>query len=112
MLDIPQLREGQTVRVSQKVTEAKRERTIVFPGKLLKVRGTGINKTITVRQNLEGVDVDKIFPVMLPTITKIEVVEQVKSLTKGGVATKRKARKSSKSSKSSKSTKKTRKTKK
>jgi len=103
MLDIPNLREGQTIRVFQKMTEGKRERNVPFMGKLLKVRGSGINQTITVKQHLEGIDVEKIFPVLLPTITKIEVIEQVKSLIKGAPTGKKKAKKSKKSSKPTKS---------
>ena len=34
---------------------------------------------ITVRQNLEGIDVEKIIPLALPTITKIEVIEEKKT---------------------------------
>lgn len=83
MQDIPQLREGQLIRVFQKITEGKRERNVPFEGKLIKVHGAGLNRMITVRQNLEGIDVDKIFPTALPTITKIEVLEQVRSLVKG-----------------------------
>ena len=99
MIDIPQLREGQQVRVFQKMTEGKRERNVPFAGKLLKVHGVGSNQTITVRQNLEGIDVDKIFPTALPTITKIEIIEQVKSLIKGGTVTRGKAKKAKKSAK-------------
>lgn len=80
----------------QKMSEGKRERNVPFTGVLLKVRGAGANRTITVRQNLEGVDVDKIFPTALPTITKIEVITQARSLVKGPskVVKSRKARKS------------------
>ena len=99
MLDLPQLREGQQVRVFQKMTEGKRERNVPFTGKLLKARGIGVNQTITIRQNLEGIDVDKIFPTALPTITKIEVMEQVKSLIKGQLVTRRKTKKTRKSAK-------------
>ena len=99
MIDLPQLREGQTVRVFQRITEGKRERNVPFVGKLLKVRGIGINRMITVRQALEGVDVDKIFPTALPTITKIEVVEQVKSLIKGQPVVVKKSKRTKKTSK-------------
>jgi len=99
MIDIPQLREGQQVRVFQKMTEGKRERNAPFTGKLLKVRGIGVNRTITVRQNLEGIDVEKIFPLALPTITKIEVVEQVKSLMKGRPVSRRRTKKARKATK-------------
>ena len=98
MIDLPQLREGQTIRVFQRITEGKRERNVPFVGKLLKVRGIGVNRMITVRQALEGVDVDKIFPTALPTITKIEVVEQVKSLIKGQPAVAKKSKRTKKAS--------------
>ena len=102
MQDLPQLREGQIISVFQKVIEGKRERNIPFIGKLLKVRGIGVNKTITVRQNLEKIDVEKIFPLALPTITKIEVVEQVKSLIKGQAVVRGKAKKTKKTKKATK----------
>jgi large subunit ribosomal protein L19 len=73
-MDLQQLREGQNVRVIQKVTEGKRGRNVPFVGKLLKVRGSGVNKTITVKQTLEGVDVEKIFPVMSPILVSIEII--------------------------------------
>ena len=96
MQDLPQLREGQIISVFQKVIEGKRERSIPFTGRLLKVRGIGVNKTITVRQSLEKIDVEKIFPPALPTITKIEVVEQVKSLIKGQAVVHGKAKRAKK----------------
>lgn len=92
MDDMPQLREGQTISVFQNIKEGKRERNVPFTGKLLKVRGVGVNRTITVRQNLEGVDVEKIFPLALPTIVKIDVVEQARSLIKGKPAVRRKTK--------------------
>lgn len=100
MQDLPQLREGQIVRVFQKIAEGKRERNVPFMGKLLKVKGSGINQTITVVQMLEGIGVEKIFPTALPTITKIEVVEQVKSLVKGQPIARGKTKKTKKASKS------------
>ena len=100
MIDLPQLREGQTVRVFQRITEGKRERNVPFIGKVLKVRGSGVNQTITVMQMLEGIGVEKIFPTALPTITKIEVIEQVKSLTKGQpIIARRKTKRTKKTSK-------------
>jgi large subunit ribosomal protein L19 len=70
---LSQLREGQDVKVVQKVIEGKRERNVPFAGKLLKVRGIGPNKMITVRQILENVAVERIFPVFSPTLVKIEI---------------------------------------
>ncbi len=75
-----QLREGQIVSVYQKVSDGKRERNVAFIGRIMKVRGSGVNKTITVKQTLEGIEVEKIFPVSSPFITKIEVAAEVKKV--------------------------------
>lgn len=74
------LREGQFVKVYQKITDAKKERIVPFQGKIIKVKGAGANQMITVQNALEGVMVERIFPVSSPTLTKIEllVVKQSK----------------------------------
>lgn len=102
-----QLREGQNVRVFQKIVEGKRERNVPFPGRIMKVRGSGVNKTITVKQILEGVMVEKIYPLALPTITKIEIVEEKpkvkkQSRSKSGASQKTKSAKKARRAKSSK----------
>ncbi len=76
------IREKQTVRVYQKIVEGKRERNVPFTGIVQKVRGAGVNKTITVKTMLEGVEVDKIFPIASPAVTKIEIVEEKKATKK------------------------------
>lgn len=86
-----QLREKMQVRVYQRLVEGKRERNVPFVGVVQKVRGSGPNKTITVKQILEGVEVEKIFPIALPTITKIEIVEEKPKVKRkaGGVRSKK-----------------------
>ncbi len=71
-------RVGDTISVSQKVNEGKRERVIAFKGQLIKVKGAGENKMFVVRQELGGVEVDRIFPLSSPTISKIELVAKPK----------------------------------
>lgn len=85
------IKRGDTIKVSQKITEGKRERIVLFRGKVIKVRGSGSNKMLTVRQTLEGVDVDRIFPVVAPTIAKIEVVEEKKAKPQRKTRTKKAA---------------------
>ncbi len=98
MLDLPQLREGQQVRIIQRLIEGKKERNVPFVGKLLKVRGIGVNKTITVRQNLENIDVDRIFPIASPTIVDVQFIEKKerKIRAKSGVTSRRKRTKKTK----------------
>jgi ribosomal protein L19 len=77
-----QIRVGDIIQVSQKVQEAKRERVIAFKGKLIKSRGKDENRMITVRNFIDGVYVDRIYPVNLPTITEIKLIEKPKKVVR------------------------------
>jgi len=77
--DLPDIQPGDNVRVFQKIKEGDKERTQVFEGIVLaKNHGKGISSTITVRREISGVGVERIFPIHLPTIEKIEVVSHGK----------------------------------
>src|SRR6187549_4233101 len=72
--DLPELASGDTVRVSAKVVEGNRERIQVFEGTVMRLRGGGIGRSITVRALRSGVGVERTFKVNSPRIEKIEVV--------------------------------------
>ena len=72
--DVPDLASGDTVRVSVKVVEGNRERIQVFEGTVMRLRGGGINRQITVRRIASGVGVERTFMVHAPRVEKIEVV--------------------------------------
>jgi large subunit ribosomal protein L19 len=72
--DLPQIAPGDTVRVSVKVVEGNRERIQVFEGTVIKMRGGGLNQSITVRRIASGVGVERTFLIHAPRIDKIEVV--------------------------------------
>lgn len=74
--EVPNLQPGDTVNVHIKITEGKRERIQVFSGIVISRRGSGINKTFTVRKESYGVGVEKIFPLYSPSIEKIEIVSR------------------------------------
>ncbi len=76
---LPEIRPGYTVRVHQKIKDGKKERVQVFEGMVLKMKGDSPEtKTMTVHKVSQGIGVDKIFPLALPTIEKIEVVKKAK----------------------------------
>jgi large subunit ribosomal protein L19 len=72
--DIPELSPGDTVRVAARVVEGNRERIQVFEGTVMRLRGGGIQRSITVRRIASGVGVERTFKVNSPRIDKIEVV--------------------------------------
>ncbi|MCH7492945.1 50S ribosomal protein L19 [Patescibacteria group bacterium] len=77
--DLPDIQPGNTVAVYQKIKEGDKERTQKFEGMVLSRHGgKGISATITVRKISNGVGVEKIFPLHLPTITKIEVLKKAR----------------------------------
>ena len=72
--DLPELASGDTVKVSARVREGNRERIQVFEGTVMRLRGGGITRSITVRKIASGVGVERTFKVNSPRIDKIEVV--------------------------------------
>jgi len=72
--DIPEFRAGDTLDVHVKVIEGSRSRVQVFKGVCIKVQGSGVGRTFTVRKVSFGVGVERTFPLHTPVIDKIEVV--------------------------------------
>lgn len=73
------LKSGYTVRVHQKIREGDKERIQVFEGIIIKINsGSGVNKTITVRKVIDGIGVEKIFPLESPNIAKLEITKKSK----------------------------------
>jgi large subunit ribosomal protein L19 len=72
--DLPELASGDTVKVAQRVREGTRERTQIFEGTVMRLRGGGIGRSFTVRAIRSGVGVERTFKLNSPRIEKIEVV--------------------------------------
>ena len=71
--DLPEFRAGDTLKVHVKVVEGNRSRVQVFQGICLKLQGSGVGRTFTVRKVSFGVGVERTFPLHTPIIEKIEV---------------------------------------
>ena len=72
--DLPPFRAGDSLKVHVKVVEGTRSRVQVFQGVCLRVQGSGIGRTFTVRKVSFGVGVERTFPLHTPIIDKIEIV--------------------------------------
>jgi len=81
---ISELKPGMTVRVHQKIKELnikgeEKERIQYFEGIIIAIKhGRETGATMTVRKISSGIGVEKIFPLHLPTITKIEIKKRAK----------------------------------
>ena len=84
---LPEIRPGDTVKVYQKIKETikkgkqeeQKERIQAFEGRVIaRKHGKGISSTITVRKVISGIGVEKIFPLHLPLIEKIEVIKKAR----------------------------------
>ena len=78
--DLPEIRPGDTVRVYQKIKEGDKERIQAFEGLVIaRKHGKGAGAMITVRKVVEGIGVERIFPLHSPIIEKIEILKREKA---------------------------------
>ena len=71
--EFPKFSSGDTITVYYEIKEGEKTRTQFFKGVVIQRRGTGSTETITIRKMSGTVGVERIFPINLPAIQKIEV---------------------------------------
>ncbi|WP_255647396.1 50S ribosomal protein L19 [Fulvivirga sedimenti] len=75
----PDFKAGDTVNVHVKITEGNKERIQQFQGTVIQRRHPNTNgETFTVRKVSNGIGVERIFPLLSPSIDKIEIVRKGK----------------------------------
>lgn len=68
---------GDRIKVHQKIKEGEKTRMSIFEGMVIKIRGDMGRKMFTVRRIGEAsIGIERIFPVDLPSIQKIEVIKK------------------------------------
>jgi large subunit ribosomal protein L19 len=71
------IKAGDTVRVHQKIQDKGKTRIQVFEGLVLaRKHGAEAGATFTVRKVVDGIGVEKIFPLYSPQIDKIEIMRR------------------------------------
>jgi large subunit ribosomal protein L19 len=74
--DRPDVNVGDTVNLHLKITEGNKERTQIFRGIVLSIRGVGLSRNIVVRKISSGIGVEKIVPLHSPSLEKITIVKK------------------------------------
>jgi len=71
--DLPDFKAGDTITVYYEIKEGSKTRTQFFRGVVIQRRGTGSSETFTIRKMSGTIGVERIFPVNMPAIQKIEI---------------------------------------
>lgn len=74
--NLPDVKPGDSVKVKIKIKEGNKERLQAYEGVIIKVRGSGISKTITVRRVFQGVGVERVFLVHSPKVDSIQILRK------------------------------------
>ena len=71
--DLPNFPAGDTITVYYEIKEGEKSRTQFFKGVVIQRKGSGTSETFTIRKMSGTHGVERIFPVNLPAIQKIEI---------------------------------------
>ncbi len=87
VIEASQVKTGMTVRLHLKIKDTnaagvEKERVQIFEGLVINVGGKANAKTMTVRKVSERVGVERIIPLAMPSLLKIELVRMIKTRRK------------------------------
>ncbi|TPD67014.1 50S ribosomal protein L19 [Flavobacterium microcysteis] len=71
--DFPEFGAGDTITVYYEIKEGEKTRTQFFKGVVIQRRGSGTTETFTIRKMSGSVGVERIFPVNMPALQKVEI---------------------------------------
>ena len=71
--EFPEFSAGDTITIYYEIREGEKVRTQFYRGVVIQIKGQGLAKTFTIRKMSGTVGVERIFPMNLPTLEKIEV---------------------------------------
>jgi large subunit ribosomal protein L19 len=74
--NVPEFRQGDTVRVSHRIVEGTRERVQPFEGVVIRRQGRGPGASFTVRRITHTIGVERTFPIYSPRLEKVEVLRR------------------------------------
>lgn len=75
---LPEYKTGDYVKIHVKIVEGKKERIQIFEGIIIKHSGSGLNAVVTVRKVVDGIGVERTFPIHSKVVSNIEIVKYSK----------------------------------
>ena len=76
--DLPKICVGDTVKVGVLIQEGNKQRVQPYEGIVISQHKAGLNSTITVRRDFQGIGVERIFSIHSPSLKNIQVLRQAK----------------------------------
>ncbi|MFY8186616.1 MAG: 50S ribosomal protein L19 [Flavobacterium sp.] len=76
--EFPDFSAGDTITVYYEIKEGEKTRTQFFKGVVIQRKGAGMTETFTIRKMSGSVGVERIFPVNMPALQKVEVNQRGK----------------------------------
>ena len=71
--DLPNIRVGDTVRLGVEIREGEKTRVQAYEGVVISQRNSGLSQTITVRRVMQGIGIERCFPIHSTKIKNIEI---------------------------------------
>ena len=71
--NFPSFKAGDTITAYYEIREGEKVRTQFFKGVVIQVKGQGLNKTFTIRKMPGTIGVERIFPMNMPTLQRVEI---------------------------------------
>ncbi len=71
----PEIKVGYTISVDTIIRDGNKSRIQKFNGLVIAIKGSGVNKTFTVRKISNGCGVEKIFSFYSPTVSSIKILK-------------------------------------
>jgi large subunit ribosomal protein L19 len=74
----PDFEEGDTVDAHVQIREGDKTRIQIFSGTVIRIKGSGIRKSFTVRRIVQGEGVERTFPIHTPTLVDVKIKKKGK----------------------------------
>ena len=74
--ELPDIRVGDLVRIGVSIQEGNKQRIQPFEGTVIAKHQSGANSTVTVRKSLQGIGVERVFPLYAPCVATVQVLRR------------------------------------